>query len=274
MVEREMTMCFGHPWTDRMNLSGFQTYLFTTNNRDLFRAINFWTVFAFLFDDYLDQIRDQSVLNEWYNKYKTGHSDDDNSMDRILVKARSYIDRYLSQNQLKRHMDYFLGFIQTYNILTPYKHNTSSRLMTYDEFFAIREKDCGGVAVFIWAELSARFDPDHYNLRDNDLFQAFTSTCIKHCVLVNEIYSFRKEVRAGDTRHNYVYLIMAREGVSAQLAVDRIVCEIHGLWVLAMDYGKQLNEFNNPALDRYVCESLHVTKGNYYWSSICARYKV
>ncbi|CAG2107579.1 unnamed protein product [Medioppia subpectinata] len=136
----------------------------------------------------------------------------------------------------------------------------------------IPEVDAAGYNLFIWAELSAGFDPNDHNVTNNDTYRAFTIICYKHCVLVNELYSFGKEVRAGDYRTAYMYLLMMREGWTAQQAADSVTREMRALWTLAQEYGRRLNAMNVPALDRYVSEALSVTNGNFYWSSVCGRY--
>ncbi|CAG2110251.1 unnamed protein product [Medioppia subpectinata] len=136
-----------------------------------------------------------------------------------------------------------------------------------------RQTDVAMMPVFIFAELSVEFDPNDHGIRDNPTYNTFVIAACYFCALINELYSVKKEVfKGGDVRHEYLYLIMVWEGCSAQTAADRIVSEAKVAYNRVLDYGKQLNMFNIPALDRYVTEAIRICDGNHYWSTICERY--
>ncbi|CAG2100599.1 unnamed protein product, partial [Medioppia subpectinata] len=134
IVEREINECLDKPWRDRMNMSIFQAYMFTTSDRELFAAIAFVQIFGFFVDDQLDKVRDKSVINDWYKKFKTGQSEDNTPLDRLLVKARRYVNQYLSPDQADRHIKYILSYIDTYHTRIDYKSSDTGDVMTYDQF--------------------------------------------------------------------------------------------------------------------------------------------
>ncbi|CAG2118884.1 unnamed protein product, partial [Medioppia subpectinata] len=275
IVEREMSDIYGKEWRDSGNLSYYQTLMHRTDNHELFSAINFCGVFIILFDDYLDNIFDIDEIRQWQHKYRTGQSDGQTPMDRMLVKAIARLNHWLSIEQMRRHANYVCDFIETYITLMQFKlsPNEHGDIMSYEEFLALRQADSLYNLLFLFTELSSGFDPHQHGMGDSELLEAFTVACGKHCTLTNELYSFRKEVRAGAGDYNYMYLIMCREGCTAQVAANRIVMELHDIWALGVNYGAQLKALANPALDQYVSEALHTVKGHLYWASICRRYK-
>ncbi|CAG2111600.1 unnamed protein product, partial [Medioppia subpectinata] len=134
IVEREVNECLDKPWRDQMNMSIFQAYMFTTSDRELFAAIAFVQIFGFFVDDQLDKVRDKAVINHWYKKFKTGQSGGNTPLDRLLVKARRYVDQYLSADQADRHIEYILSYIDTYHTRIDYKNADTGDVMTYDQF--------------------------------------------------------------------------------------------------------------------------------------------
>ena len=90
--------------------------------------------------------------------------------------------------------------------------------------------------------------------------------------LVNDIYSFRKEVKQNDYKLNLVYLKIKYEGISAQQSVDEIVVKIKEYYELIEELGKQLKDLDIKSLKEFVNGMIDVIKGTHYWHSICDRY--
>ncbi|CAG2165366.1 unnamed protein product [Oppiella nova] len=255
---KQLTEAYGRPMIDRIDMTGFPSYCFTTTNRELWYAINYWCIFGFTFDDHLDHINDKVELSKWQMKYMLGTSDEDTPMDRMLVKTLSLLRVHMSADQYVRHVMFGVGWIGSH--VTKHK----DRPLTHEEYWTLRELDNGGDIIWQLAELSVGFDAIEWGLTDDPLWLAFNKTASKYAIVINDIYSVPSEVAHGGGEYSYQYVLMANEGYTAQQAVDKAVAEVHQLWELVLHYAQRLNE--------YVNEVLHGCRGNLYWSTQCLRY--
>jgi hypothetical protein len=59
---KQLTEAYDRPMKDTIDLTGFQSYCYTTTDRELWYAINYWSIFTWTLDDLLDQLDDAIEL--------------------------------------------------------------------------------------------------------------------------------------------------------------------------------------------------------------------
>jgi len=104
------------------------------------------------------------------------------------------------------------------------------------------------------------------------LHEKYKQTVIELSILVNDIYSYKKEVKQNDYTFNLVYLKMKAQAISAQQSVDEIVVKMNELTDLYKQYERQLKGFGIKVLDVYVERVWDAYKGVYHWHTISSRY--
>ncbi|CAG2117623.1 unnamed protein product [Medioppia subpectinata] len=266
-----LSEAFGKPVVDSVDITGFQEMCFKTKNALYFYTINYWAIFAFMLDDYLDQVmvsdgEGRHVICEWQKKYLLGESDGTTGFDKMLVKAMKLTKAMLTSDQFVRHVMYGVGWIGTY--LTANQTKFNNKLMTYEEYWYQRERDCAADLIYIFMEQCDNLDVVKYSLMDNPVYIAFYKSAAKHSIIVNDIYSVKSEVLKDQGKYSYLYLLMAHQGWNCQQAVDQMVAEVHYQWYACINYGSQLVEYGIPELTEYVHEVMHEVRGNLWWSSI------
>jgi hypothetical protein len=58
---KQLTEAYGRPMKDNIDITGFYTHCLTTTDRELWYAINYWGIYAFTFDDYMDVLAKQGA---------------------------------------------------------------------------------------------------------------------------------------------------------------------------------------------------------------------
>lgn len=94
----------------------------------------------------------------------------------------------------------------------------------------------------------------------------------RNFVLVNEIFSLRKEVKVGLYQSNYIYIKMKNHGYSALQAMEETLNEAFESYYLSKAYGQRLKKLKIPAIDGCVDGLIAIIEGNLFWSSKCDRY--
>ncbi|CAG2175586.1 unnamed protein product [Oppiella nova] len=272
VLEKELSEAYGKPWKDDRDYTLLTFSGYYTKDRDQLLAINYWTTFSFLMDDLLINEKDRNVTSKWSDKYKSGKTTDSTAMDKMMTKAMEYMKKTLSAAQYDRHVQHVVDWIDSYVEINNYDFD--DKVMSYEQFFDLREKESAHGVLAICAEMSCAYDPTVHKMVDNKIYKAYVAALGRHTVLVNEIYGLKKRLRDGRLKYSYLYLIMAHEGCSAQTAMDRMVYEIHDAWTIAMNYAEQIRLMKDKAIYEYVLEMVCLTKGNLYWAFKTRRYIV
>lgn len=139
------------------------------------------------------------------------------------------------------------------------------------DFVDLRCLDSGAPHQFFLILIGAQMQLTN-ELKNDPNYLGLNKAAAFHVTLTNDLYSLRKEIRDESYEHNYVYVKMRRDNISAQTAVDELILRIYESEKMARMYGERLKENNDPNLSRYVDGMYDAMAGNHYWSTICKRY--
>ncbi|CAG2175827.1 unnamed protein product [Oppiella nova] len=203
-TENLLSEAYGRPVRDVNDITAFIDMCYTTVNKKVAFVINYWTIFAFMMDDYMDQIvmddEGKSEICEWQQKYITGKSGGHLGLDKMLVKTLAISGQYMAPDQYVRHVVSNVRWMGTYLTVNPTKFNVDHQMLTYVQYWTQREMDCMYITVFIFSELSVGLDAIEHRLTTDPIWKAFNVSAGKHSVLVNEVYSVKSEVPKGQGR--------------------------------------------------------------------------
>ena len=142
-----------------------------------------------------------------------------------------------------------------------------------DEFWEIRHKDFA-MDLFIWLlEISTDFDMEIIR-QDKHLpkiYGSLKASLSHYFILVNELFSFRKEVIQNTYRRNYLFLKSIREQKGIQQIADEVVQEIKVDRKNITYYGNELIK-NNPLVGQFINKMFDFCDGYLYHHSITKRY--
>ena len=107
-----------------------------------------------------------------------------------------------------------------------------------------------------------------------EMFDNFTEMAQINTLLVNDIYSFRKDIKHNLYNFNYVYQKYATNGgkISIQTIADTIVEEINESFIKMNDLVKEFREHNIPGLVDCIEAAIHFCYANLYYSAGTDRY--
>lgn len=92
-------------------------------------------------------------------------------------------------------------------------------------------------------------------------------------IIINELFSLKKEVKDGQCATNYVYVKMKNNNLSAQETVQRLLMEADNAEQMARYHGQKLKEtYDIEGLGTYINGLFAAMAGNIYWSATCKRY--
>lgn len=148
--------------------------------------------------------------------------------------------------------------------------------MTEEEWFNIRIFDVGSKQLSKVCQLDSGLDVNDLLLNDND-WKQFNVQTAKQAILINEIFSFKKEYNEQDKKpkhiHNYITIKMKIHKINEKKAIEIITSEIKETTRLAFELGDKLKNKGINAMDDYVNQILSALRGHHYWSTICERFK-
>ena len=146
-----------------------------------------------------------------------------------------------------------------------------------------RVNDTGGLPFFNTIELISGFcleeldnDPDTY-----ELINKFNTICMYFGALVNDIYSYNKEVRDGTVEKNFVFVQMKKQCISAQNAANLLVKDINSWYKKMYELGNQIKrngyldskgERCLGRIDTYIDGAIAAIEGITSWNKFTPRY--
>ena len=145
--------------------------------------------------------------------------------------------------------------------------------ITEQELIDMRFSDIGYTVIYKYVIISSEIEGTEQFEQDENWIE-LNKQSVLDMILINELFSLKKEVKSGTGKRNYVYVKMKNKNLSAQEAVDEIMKET----AVAMDrthyHGQKLKEKKIEILDQYVDAMYEFVDGNRYWHKITARYKI
>lgn len=141
------------------------------------------------------------------------------------------------------------------------------------DYLQYRRTNIFGIYVLTLTEWALGLDLQQYVDGDHDLALA-RDLVIDHFSLVNDIYSFPKEIEAGETT-NSVWILMKCQGLSLQAALDQLAqravdTESHFIIVRDRILAGPLNR--NSHIEDYLRELAHAIPGNLRFHRQTSRY--
>lgn len=267
------------------DISDFSFYVFPSVSFDVAVGILVYNMAAFILDDYLDKYPEGTKVTIYSRVcHLLFHSTESNvvvqQIQRKDFPGDTINDKWwrltikvcteaFGANALDQLFEFFIMCIS--KAVEVNEIWTGSTDLSDKEFLELRCVDSGAPHEFYLALIGSgksytdelKTDPNYIGLNKQ--------TAI-HVSLINELYSLRKEIRAGSYRYNYVYVKMKNHNITAQEAVNEIIVEINEAHRMAHFYGERLKESDDPKLSRYVDAMYEVMTGNHYWSTFCKRY--
>jgi len=149
--------------------------------------------------------------------------------------------------------------------------HSGKTFLAVNDYFDLRIIDSGVSHNFFFFRIDCKLkitdelksDPDWIGLEKQ---------AAHHLIVINDLYSFKREVNHNIYRMNYIYIKMMNDDIGAQEAVNKIIQELREFEKMTHIYGENLKKRNNPMLTQYVEGVYAAMYGNHYWSTVCKRY--
>jgi hypothetical protein len=142
-----------------------------------------------------------------------------------------------------------------------------------DSYLAYRRTNLFGLCLLTLTEWALGFDLQEYVESGRDL-QTARALVIDHWTLVNDIFSFPKEIESGE-KVNGIWILMGRQGLSLQAALDRlaaIAVETEARFIAIRDKILAGPLGSHPHVPDYLREIGHSIPGNLRFHRQSSRY--
>ncbi|KAJ5481524.1 terpene synthase metal binding domain protein [Penicillium sp. IBT 31633x] len=142
-----------------------------------------------------------------------------------------------------------------------------------DSYLVYRRVNVFGLYCLTLTEWGLGFDLQEHVHGDRDLAAA-RDLVINHWILVNDIYSFPKEIESGE-KVNGVWIVMDRQGLSLQAALDRLAelaVETETRFIAIRDRILAGPLGHHPHIPGYLRELSHSIPGNLHYHRKSSRY--
>ncbi len=154
-------------------------------------------------------------------------------------------------------------------------HTGQTVLTDLDSFLDVRLRDTGGLHTCQLIEFCKdAFLPDE--ARNNDQIKHLTWLAIAMASLVNDIYSYHKDVVLEGSDFNLVKILMDIDGISFDEAVDksvRLVNSYAARFVAARAQLPRWGKETDIVVQRYVDGLAEMMSGNVFWHGTTNRYR-
>ena len=145
-------------------------------------------------------------------------------------------------------------------------------LISEKEFFKYRMIDVGALYEFYFIQIDSGLEVTN-QLKEDYNWKPFIDNTIRNLIIINDLYSLKKEVNSGSGKSNYVYIKMKNQKLTAQRAVEQLIIEAHQAESLAFEHGQLLKvKHHIKGLYDYVDGVIATMGGNHFWSTVCKRY--
>lgn len=125
-------------------------------------------------------------------------------------------------------------------------------VMSEKELIATRFRDVAALPCFYFVQTDAGLEVTE-ELASDENWEKLTYYTIFQLIIINELCSLKKEVKAEQGEFNYVYVKMKNNNISAQEAVLQIMKEADNAQRMARYHGEKLKEsFEIDGLHAYV----------------------
>ena len=283
IVTKQLKEIFGQDYKIIDDIMSFTSYTYAKiKDFNILCYIMLLNYFAFHLDDYLDrndngEFKDiflhlinlvMLAWRKWFAILKAqkcgGNGLDERLFNLLIEKSNKLMDGITSQK--------FYRSIGDWVQLCPEMQRIKSdqAKISDQELLDMRVIDSMLPAEFMIAQLDAKLNSE--SLEDDPNWIQFNRYSAYVVVIVNELYSLKKEARDGQAHFNYVFIKMKNNGLTAQQAVDELVRELRQYQQLMHRFGDNLRELGIKGTDAYVKRIIGYTDGNLYWSTICDRY--
>ena len=151
-------------------------------------------------------------------------------LNAIFKKFMKKFGRYLTGDQFSRFYDKLENYLQSIvENKMENKFNCRANFLL-DEFWEIRRKTLGTDLMLFTAEVSSNFDLSQIEQDQPsvEIFHKFNAVCARTLILINDLFSLKKEVKENNYYFNYLYLKLVKEKAkSIQEVVDVVVIELN-----------------------------------------------
>ena len=234
------------------------SYSVATHNLEIFKTFFAFNLWAFAFDDTVDQNEETTRL--WVNIMRERHSRGKKFIDRVFNYCVKLIE-YMNEAEQQYYLNTWIEWIEM-NGSDKRKNIILGEIdLEYEEYHKIRMIDIGTIPFITLFEIAIKLDLQSINNDEvvKDLYFRFRDKIHEIMYLSNDLYSFKKEIIAKVYKFNLMYLKMKNEAITAQTAADCIVKELNESIKSAEDMGKQLIQIPVervsecvPIYDKYV----------------------
>ncbi|XP_054158417.1 uncharacterized protein LOC128956728 [Oppia nitens] len=236
-------------------------------NSDEYELVILYMIFGFYFNDVYAE--NPEKFSQFLPVISEKHYVFDDTLPTSLAKLYIYImsefEKLMSKSMFNRFHRKVVEWLTICADIKTFHLSTES--VTLEKFMETRIPESGTKTLWILNEFSARFQLDSLTAETQVTTDPSVGQQLKTFewyasvipLLINDITSFKKEAKTNDLNLNYIYLIVLRDQLSPQQAIDNVIAIIRDhFWPTIIKLMDQLllanTRLNIPNLDKYVNE--------------------
>ena len=188
-ISRLLSTLYDIDWTDKMEIFGFIFYCFP-KCVDLKQLVFLQKIslFGFLLDDHLDKYVEER--EKWANIFETKKITTETPLELLFENLWNDAINELTEGQQQRILDGFSIFMSAFKDVDAVK--SGEKLVNVEEYIKIRTKDSFHTITWVLCEYVCGYALD--GVINSDLVTKLNDIAGKHGYLVNDLFSFQKEL--------------------------------------------------------------------------------
>ena len=207
---------------------------------------------------------------KWVKYVQDKSCPDNGFLEKLFVfLIKNFREVFPSEEAITEMMDLVNLWLKTYPLSNPIRKGLR---VSEKHFLEVRMPDSGMHTQFFMHLIASGLKYTK-ELRANPHWVELHNLVILDTIIINEMYSLKKEVEKGVGTFNYVYVKMINNNISAQQAVNDLISELDEIRKQAYHHGNILKAMRIDGLAEFVDTILKHFDTDHYFEANCKRYK-